>query len=55
MPNPPNALCASIRIDLEPADADEPPIGPRPEQDLSRAVKPVRPVVPLFNEARYDP
>ena len=55
MPHPADTLMASIWIDIEPADSNQPPIDPRAEQSLTWPVKPIRTVVPLFNQPRYDP
>jgi hypothetical protein len=54
MPDPANARIASIQIDIQPADPDQPPIDPRAEQSFPWSVKSIRPIAPLLDKSTYD-
>jgi hypothetical protein len=54
LPDPAHAIVASVRIDVQAADADQPPIDPRAEQGLSRPVKPIGPAGPLVDQPTDD-
>src|SRR5215510_700449 len=46
MPKPPRALTARIRVDVEPAHADQAPIRPGAKENFSRPIEPIRPAIP---------